>query len=273
MSARATTSPASPLAALLMTLPFPRSRGERNTPRSAGALGRNYVVMAAADDLPLSPPRSAPFPATRLSVCEAVRSADPQARRVGWETLVEAYWKPVRNYVRLKWRTDDEESADLTQEFFARALEKGLFVPFDQARARFRTFLRVCLDGFVANQRQAAARLKRGGGVAPLSLEEPAVVATAPDEFEACFHREWVRALFEAALADLRALCDAEGKQRHFELFRRRDLDDAAPEQRPSYSELAREFGLTVTTITNHLAWARRELRQRVLTRLRARRA
>ena len=232
--------------------------------------------MAASDDPPLSKPPTAPFPATRISVCEAVRSADPQARRVGWETLVEAYWKPVRNYVRLKWRTDDEEAADLTQEFFARALEKGFFVPFDPARARFRTFLRVCLDGFVANQRQAAARQKRGGGVAPLSLDaaahgDPFIVPPhGPDELEALFHREWVRSIFESALADLRALCDREGRQRHFELFRRRDLDDAGPEQRPSYAELAREFGLPVTTVTNHLAWARRELRERVLARLRA---
>lgn len=250
--------------------------------------------MAAADEPPLSAPSpaaspaatSSAFPATRLSVCEAVRSADPQARRVGWATLVEAYWKPVCKYIRLKWRTDADEAADLTQEFFARALEKGFFVPFDPARARFRTFLRVCLDGFVANQRQAAARLKRGGGVAPLSLdarasepgesaadrsgERAAVVATATDELEEIFHREWVRSIFESALADLRVQCEAEGKQRHFELFRRRDLDEVDAERRPGYAELAREFDLPVTTVTNHLAWARRTLRERVLARLRA---
>jgi RNA polymerase sigma factor (sigma-70 family) len=228
--------------------------------------------MAESEDLSLPAPSPAAFPATRLSVCEAVRSADPQARRIGWETLVEAYWRPVRNYVRLKWRTDDDEAADLTQEFFARALEKGFFVPFDPARARFRTFLRVCLDGFVANQRQAAARVKRGGGIAPLSLDGSAAIAvpSTSDDFEELFHREWVRALFEAALADLRALCDAQGKQRHFELFRRRDLDDVEPEQRPSYAALARDFDLPVTTVTNHLAWARRELRERVLARLRS---
>lgn len=231
--------------------------------------------MAAADDPPRSAPPAASFPATRLSVCAAVRSADPEKRRVGWGTLVEAYWKPVCKYVRLKWRTDDDEAADLTQEFFARALEKGFFVPFDPARARFRTFLRVCLDAFVANQRQAAARLKRGGGVAPLSLDagadgRSAALLSTPDELDEWFHREWVRSLFEAALADLKSLCDAEGKQRHFELLRCRDLDDADALQRPSYADLARESGLPVTTVTNHLAWARRTLRERVLARLRA---
>jgi RNA polymerase sigma factor (sigma-70 family) len=223
------------------------------------------------------------FPATRVSVCEAVKSADPHARRIGWNALVEAYWKPVYKYVRLKWRLGGEEAADLTQEFFARALEKGFFDSFDPAQARFRTFLRVCLDAFVANQRQAATRLKRGGGVAPLSLDFASAdgelgraAPIASDDLDGYFHREWVRALFEAALADLRALCDVQGKQRQFELFRRHDLDevenagDAGAAKRPSYADLALDFALPVTTVTNHLAWARRELRERVLARLRA---
>jgi RNA polymerase sigma factor (sigma-70 family) len=221
-----------------------------------------------------------------------VKSSDPQARRIGWSALVEAYWKPVYKYVRLKWRTDGEEAADLTQEFFARALEKSFFAPFDPARARFRTFLRVCLDAFVANQRQSATRLKRGGGVAPLSLDFAAVdgefgelraaAPIAPDDLDRYFHQEWVRALYETALADLRAACEAQGRQNHFELFRRHDLvevdgangggDAGAGKaaQRPSYAELAKEFSLPITTVTNHLAWARRELRERVLARLRA---
>ncbi|HEY7924248.1 MAG TPA: hypothetical protein VII62_13770, partial [Vicinamibacteria bacterium] len=37
----------------------------------------------------------------------------------------------------------------------------------------------------------------------------------------------------------------------------------------PDYATLAREFALPVTQVTNHLAWARRELRRLVLERLR----
>jgi DNA-directed RNA polymerase specialized sigma24 family protein len=235
--------------------------------------------MVAEDDerIPAAAARPSAFPATRLSVCEAVRSGDPAVRRVGWDALVEAYWKPVCRYVRLRWRADGEEAADLTQGFFARALEKEFFESFDPQRARFRTFLRVCLDGFVANVRQSGARLKRGGGAASVALDVAALESTATDaalqtddDLDACFHREWVRALFDAAIGDLEARCEAEGKRQHFELFRKRDLEAAESDAPPSYGELARASGLPVTQVTNHLAWARRALREAVLARLRA---
>ena len=40
--------------------------------------------------------------------------------------------------------------------------------------------------------------------------------------------------------------------------------------KRPAYRTIAEELGLPVTQVTNHLAWARRELRRLVLERLRS---
>ena len=94
-----------------------------------------------------------------------MRSARPDERRSAFDRLVTAYWKPVFKYVRLKWHATPEDAADLTQGFFLRAFEKDFFAGFDPSKARFRTYLRTCLDGFVANARKADARLKRGGGV------------------------------------------------------------------------------------------------------------
>ena len=50
------------------------------------------------------------------------------------------------------------DAQDLTQEFFARAFEKEYLEKYDPARARFRTFVRTCLDGFLANERQRPRR-------------------------------------------------------------------------------------------------------------------
>src|SRR5215211_615259 len=111
------------------------------------------------------------FPATRHSVVAAIASADQHTRRVAFDALVSAYWRPVYKYVRIKWRADREDAADLTQEFFARAFEKGSLGRFDPERARFRTYLRVCLDGFVANEHKAASRIKRGGAVSFVHLD------------------------------------------------------------------------------------------------------
>jgi RNA polymerase sigma factor (sigma-70 family) len=223
------------------------------------------------------------FPATRYSVVERLASADPQIRSVAFDALVSAYWRPVYKYVRIKWRRDRDDAADLTQEFFTRAFEKGSLGRFDPERARFRTFLRVCLDGFVANEHKAAGRLKRGGEVSFVSLDfasaehelslHPAVhgagsplIALSDDD--ALFRQEWVRALFSDAVAALRESCETAGKSAHFAVFQRYDLDDH-PDGRPTYRQIGSELALPVTQVTNYLTYTRRELRRLVLERLR----
>src|SRR5712672_3162574 len=111
------------------------------------------------------------FPATRHSIVAGMRSPRPEDRRSAFDALVTAYWKPVFKYVRLKWRAAPEAAEDLTQAFFLRAFEKEFFAGFDPSRARFRTYLRTCLDGFVANARKADARLKRGGAVTLIPID------------------------------------------------------------------------------------------------------
>ena len=216
------------------------------------------------------------FPATRRSVVLAARDADPEVRRQAWETLAASYWKPVYKLLRSRWRLGREDAEDLTQQFFAGALERGTFERYDPARARFRTYLRACLDGFTANERKAAHRLKRGGGAVLFSLDFEGAEAELlrhgagegidADEY---FHREWVRSLFDFAVADLRRWCEASGKEVHFRLFERYDLEGPDSPECPTYAALAAEHGLPVTQVTNFLAAVRRELRRRVLERLR----
>jgi RNA polymerase sigma factor (sigma-70 family) len=223
------------------------------------------------------------FPATRHSVVAGIASADLQTRRIAFDALVSAYWRPVYKYVRIKWRADRDDAADLTQEFFSRAFEKGSLGRFDPERARFRTFLRVCLDGFIANEQKAAARIKRGGEVSFVSLDFSAAEnelaahpgmsagnATVPSvDDDALFRQEWVRALFSDAVAALRELCESSGKQTQFAVFERYDLDDSM-NGRPTYSDIGTTLGIPVTQVTNYLAFVRRELRRLVLERLQA---
>ena len=185
------------------------------------------------------------FPATRLSVVERTRSGDEETRRVALATIIEAYWKPVYKYLRVKWSLGPEEAADLTQEFFATALEKDVIVKYQPDRARFRTYLRLCVDGFAGNVRKAERRLKRGGGVTlvPLDFEtaegeirshEPAVTA----DVDELFYREWVRALMERSVADLKRAAEDAGRPVMFDVFARYDLNDQS-ETRPTYAEIA----------------------------------
>jgi hypothetical protein len=125
----------------------------------------------------------------------------------------------------------------------------------------------------VSNEAKARARLKRGGTstAVPLDLavaeEELARAGAAAWESpEDCFEREWRRSVFALAVASLRAQCEATGKSSWFALFERYDLSE--PTERPTYDELARDLGIPVTTVTNHLAYTRRELRRLVLETL-----
>jgi len=215
------------------------------------------------------------FPPTRHSIVAAMRSAHRIDRRTAFDALVTAYWKPVFKYVRLKWHAPPEDAADLTQGFFMRAFEKDFFAAFDPGKARFRTFLRTCLDRFVANARKADARLKRGGGATlvpidvgeaerELSLQAP----NAVEDFDAYFHREWLRSLFTAAADRLRSACAAAGRQHRFAVF---ELYDLAPadRKRPTYADIARALGVSSADVTNELAAARREFRRFVIDLLR----
>ena len=215
------------------------------------------------------------FPPTRLSVVARTRSDDHETRRLAFETLIEAYWKPTYKYLRLKWKLDPDAAADLTQEFFTNALEKDVLARYDAERARFRTYLRLCVDGFAANVRKAETRLKRGGGVVTVPLDfqsaegeivrhEPAVAS----DLDELFYQEWVRALFQRAVSDLRAWCTSTGRETMFAVFERYDLAGSADE-RPTYGAIAADLHLTATTVTNHLAAMRRQLRRFVLERLR----
>jgi RNA polymerase sigma factor (sigma-70 family) len=199
------------------------------------------------------------FPSTQHSLFEAVAAGLPTD---ALDRVTALYWKPVYRFLRLKFRKDNEDAKDLTQGFFAAALEREFFARFDPSKASFRTYLRMAVERFAASDYAAQHRQKRGGDVAIEPLDEQAAATESPEE---AFEHEWQRQLFSLALADLRAHCDASGKALHWVLFEAYDLSDAA---RPSYAALAARHGIAESAVTNYLAWARRMLRGFVQQRL-----
>ena len=218
------------------------------------------------------------FPPTRRSVLEAVRSIDAQEREQALEALCTAYWKPVYKYVRWRWNRPAEVAQDLTQGFFMELLERELLEKFDPKKSRLRTYLRVCVDSFVMNEDKAGRRLKRGGNLPHVALDfagaeeefgatvmDPAAIPS-PESLEEFFEKEWVRSLFALAVEDLREMCVAGERERTFHLFEAYDLE---ANEKISYQQLAQDYGISVTDVTNALAWARREFRKIALDRLR----
>jgi DNA-directed RNA polymerase specialized sigma24 family protein len=214
------------------------------------------------------------FPPTRQSVLVSLKSHDRSEAAHAKDVVARVYWQPVYRHLRVRWRKSAEESREATQSFFAVAFERASLACYDPSRGRFRAFLKTCLDRFVSNEGKAERRLKRGGAF-PFRFDFDAVeaelatsTATPEDLLDAEFDRAWASMLLHLAVSDLRERCLRQDKALHFSLFERYVLD-GDDGRRPTYAELATECGVSVSDVTNHLAWARREFRKLVLERLR----
>ena len=204
------------------------------------------------------------FPETHRSAVFDLGSLDAATRTRAWDSVAAAYWKPLYKYVRFKWNISNEDAKDLVQGFFRHAVEKDFLADYTEDKAGFRTFLRACFDRYTANEWKAAQRLKRGGGAELTPLDEK---TAAGNDLDLLFHHEWVKSVFALAIADLERECGESGRALQFDVFSRYDLAD--PEERPSYASIGAALGLSTAAVTNHLAAARRRLRQIVLARLR----
>jgi RNA polymerase sigma factor (sigma-70 family) len=186
------------------------------------------------------------FATTQWSI--VVRAGQPDDSRAG-ESLAQlcrTYWLPIYAYVRRRAR-DASEAQDLTQEFFARVLEKNLIATAAPERGKFRRFLLVSLKHFLINEHERATAQKRGGDRQFLALDwedgerrmslEPVDARDA----EALFERQWALTALECALTRLREESSAAGKGEQFAAlspYLTGDTDQG-------YHEAATQLGIT----------------------------
>ena len=178
-------------------------------------------------------------------------------------SLCERYWYPLYAYVRRRGYAV-EQAQDLTQEFFARVIEKRYIERADRNKGRFRTFLLSSLTCFLSDDMDRRQALKRGGGCTALSFEirngeeiyrrEPSHTETP----ERIFERRWAMAVLERALARLRN--EFGGEADHFErlkIFLSGEGGAAAP-----YAELARELNTTEGALKTAIHRLRKKYRE-----------
>lgn len=159
----------------------------------------------------------APFHTTRWTrVCLA--KADSDDGRKALADLCDAYYEPVVAYLRSALR-DADAAREMSHAFFAKMLAGGTIQTAEPERGRFRFYLLGAVKHFMAHQHEAETRLKRGGGIAPLSLdadaaESPALQVPAEARLspEAVFDRQWAITMLERAMQALDTECQAQGK-------------------------------------------------------------
>ena len=193
------------------------------------------------------PPGAREFATTRWTIVLKAGRSDTTQARDALAKLCRAYWYPLYAYVRRQGH-GPHDAQDLTQEFFARLIEKNYLGDVDREKGRFRSFLLASLKHFLANEWDKAKAVKRGGDQTFVSLNsesaetryslEPADTLSADKIFE----RRWALTLLEQVLAGLREEYSATGKAALFDR-----LKDCLTGDRSSlpYAELGRKAGMS----------------------------
>ena len=215
------------------------------------------------------PAQRAAFLTTHWSVVVSAQDEQSSQSAEALSKLCTVYWFPLYAYVRRRGYSV-EDAQDLTQEFFARVLERQWLARADRTKGRFRTFLLTALERFLANEWDKARALKRGGGERPIPVQqfddaetrygvEP-VDDRTPDQ---AFAYRWAVALLDAVVKQLEEEFRARGEEQLFMALKPCLVGDR--ESQP-YAELSRQLGLSESAmkVTVH------RLRQRYRELLRA---
>ena len=190
--------------------------------------------------------RGAQFTPTHWSVVlAAAGQADTVHARDALEKLCRNYWLPIYVFVRRQGHAA-HDAQDLTQEFFARLLEKNFLASVQRDKGRFRSFLLASVKHFLANEWDKARAQKRGGGQVPISID--AEVAENSFGLEAVntltadriFERRWALALLDLVLRRLRAEYTRDGKEKQFNELKSTLTEGS---RTVSYAEIATRLG------------------------------
>ena len=195
------------------------------------------------------------FEATRWTLVMRARgeSTESTESRAALSDLCEAYWQPIYQFLRRGGRNDDE-SRELTQEFFARLLAKGRIGAAAPSLGRFRSYLLGALKRFLAEKWRNERRLKRGGDAVIEALDERGetpgghqIADPAGDIPDKQFDREWALAIVERGLTAVQAEFVRAGKADRFEVLKPWLVVDDP--HRLSQAQAAATLGMTVGAV------------------------
>jgi RNA polymerase sigma factor (sigma-70 family) len=204
------------------------------------------------------------FPSTHWSVVLATHTHDPARARAALQQLCTVYWYPLYAYLRRRGQ-QPADAEDLVQGFIAHLLARQFFQIADPGKGRFRSYLLISLNHFVADIAERDGRQKRGAGVPLLSLDvitaehryaqEPA----DPHNPEQLFERRWALTLLDAVLQRLEREAAESGRR---ELFRQIKGVLLGERSGVPYAQLAPQVGMSEAALTMTVHRLRRRYRE-----------
>jgi RNA polymerase sigma-70 factor (ECF subfamily) len=190
-------------------------------------------------------------------------------RQKALESLCTRYWNPVLHYVRRAWSKTHEDAKDLTQGFFLELLEGDALRKYSPDRASFRTYLKMLLSRYSADQNDLRIALKRGGGrrIVPIDAGESSLQLADPqaESPEKVFDQAWKAEIFKGALERARRHFSETKRDLQFLAFVKYELSNA---KNLTYADIAEELGLQESDIRNYLVTVKERFREDVRAEL-----
>jgi RNA polymerase sigma factor (sigma-70 family) len=191
------------------------------------------------------------FRTTHWSVVLAAAERGSPGADEALARLCQAYWYPLYAFIRRRGH-GPEEAEDLTQEFFARLVDKNYLMGITVEGGKFRSYMLTVLKHFLTNEWERAQTQKRGGGKNAFSMDDE----TAEERYkfepvdhmtpENIFERRWALTLLDQVMARLRDEYATGGKA---ELFDRLRPCLSGAERLIPYAELGATVGLSESAV------------------------
>lgn len=210
------------------------------------------------------------FATTRWSLVISAGEQDSDSRNA-LEELCSAYWYPLYRFARTKGFSADH-AADLTQEFFAKLIERNDFESVRQEKGRFRNFLLAAMQNFISNARDRENAQKRGGHLKIFSFDaadaekKHSLEATSEETPELAFEKSWALTLLTTVQEKLKDEFKDAGRLELFEqiqCFLGGSFHDT-----PTYAEIANRLDITESAVKVNVHRMRKQFRQLLRTEI-----
>jgi RNA polymerase sigma factor (sigma-70 family) len=206
------------------------------------------------------------FPTTRWTgVLRLLGTDNPDLHREALTNLCRDYWYPLYAFARRLGRSQ-EDAEDLTQGFFAYALEHDVFSLADREMGTLRTFLLKIFQRYMGDVWDRQKAQKRGGGREHVSLnieggeEFYSRDLAANDTPELLFDRSWAQSILRATLSTLAASEQGAGREQQFKILQSFLTPEGVSEQ--GYEAAGRESGLTPEAVRQAVCRLRKKFRE-----------
>lgn len=196
---------------------------------------------------------------------ELIGSDDRCAREEMLATLCRDYWFPLYAFARRMGRSP-EDAEDLTQGFFAYAVEREIFSLADRNLGTLRTFLLRVFQRYMGDVQSRERAIKRGGGqeIFSLDLEDAEDLYSrdlaGTETPELLFDRSWAESLLRVTLSSLADAERSAGREHQFELLKSFLSPDTVSEE--CYETAALKLGVTPEGARQAVCRLRKKFRQ-----------